>query len=248
MDTDTTARTTAGLLVLTGALLLSACDLLTDPAEQEIVDTDFTATNGTWTTGFSDYSSDMADGMELTAGRRELPTNVDSSTVQADSALFLAGTNHSDDLFMYLKRPVEGLAENARYGVDYRIEIATAAPSDCVGIGGPPGEAVWVKGGAAPVEPTRRPSDGHLNVDKGNQSTGGSNAVVLGNIANSLSECSGNGIYTRKVLRSTDAEPLTVETSDRGTLWLFVGTESGFEGRTGLFYLRVRAVVERAEN
>ncbi|MFB6240231.1 MAG: hypothetical protein ABEJ46_01465 [Gemmatimonadota bacterium] len=211
-----------------------------------MVDTDFTAASGAWTPAFSDYSEGMAEGMELVAGRRGLPDNVDRSTVQADSAMYLAGTNHSDDLFMYLKRPLDGLAENTTYRVEYRVEIATAAPSDCVGIGGPPGEAVWVKGGAAAVEPERQPSEGGLNVDKGNQSTGGPNAVVLGNIANDTSECTGPGVYTRKVLRSPESEPLTVESDGSGRLWLFVGTDSGFEGRTGLFYLRVRAEVERA--
>lgn len=227
------------------ATVLTACDVFSSDTSTRVVDTDFTATTGAWMAAFSDFSDGMEEGMELVAGRRELPENVDRSTVEADSAMYLAGSNHSDDLFMYLKRPMDGLEENATYRVEYRVEVATAAPSDCVGIGGPPGEAVWVKGGAAPVEPERQSSDGYLNVDKGNQSTGGPNAVVLGNIANSLSECTGEGIFTRKVLRSSNAETLTVETSGSGRLWLFVGTESGFEGRTGLFYLRIRAEVER---
>lgn len=233
-------------LLAAAATVLSGCDVFSPDTESRVVDTDFTATSGAWTSAFSDYSEGMEEGMELVAGRRGLPDNVDRSTVQADSAMYLAGTNHSDDLFMYLKRPVDGLEANTAYRVEYRVEIATAAPSDCVGIGGPPGEAVWVKGGAAPVEPERQPSDGYLNVDKGNQSTGGPNAVVLGNIANDVSECTGEGVYTRKVLRSPGAETLTVESDGDGRLWLFVGTESGFEGRTGLFYLRVRAEVERA--
>lgn len=249
-------RTTAGRrvrpwmvvgLLAAAATVLAGCDAFTSPSESRVVDTDFTAASGAWTPAFSDYSEGMEDGMELVAGRRELPDNVDRSTVQADSAMYLAGSNHSDDLFMYLKRPLDGLEANTAYRIDYRVEIATAAPSDCVGIGGPPGEAVWVKGGAAPVEPERQPSDGYLNVDKGNQSTGGPNAVVLGNIANQLSECTGRGVYTRKVLRSPSAESLTVESDSDGRLWLFVGTESGFEGRTGLFYLRVRAEVEPVE-
>lgn len=233
-------------LLAAAATVLSACDAFSPDTERRVVDADLTAASGAWTPGFSDFSDEMEDGMELVAGRRELPDNVDRSTVRADSAMYLAGTNHSDDLFMYLKRPLDGLEANTAYRVTYRVEIATAAPSDCVGIGGPPGEAVWVKGGAAPVEPERQSSDGYLNVDKGNQSTGGPNAVVLGNIANDTSECTGEGVYTRKVLRSPEGETLTVESDDSGRLWLFVGTESGFEGRTGLFYLRVRAEVERA--
>lgn len=231
-------------LLAAASLFLASCDIFSSDSDSRVIETDFTATAGSWTPAFSDYSAGMEEGMELRSGRRELPSNVDSSTVQADSAMYLAGSNHSDDLFMYLKRPVEGLAENTDYRVEYTVEIATAAPSGCVGIGGPPGEAVWMKGGAASVEPERQETDGYLNVAKGNQSTGGPNAVVLGNIANELSDCTGQGVFTRKELRSSGAEPLTVQSSGQGRLWLFVGTESGFEGRTGLYYLRIRAELE----
>lgn len=237
----------AGALLLCLLLGLSSCELLSGSSERRVVDVDLTATSGGWTPAFSDFTPGRADDLELTSGRRALPENTDTSTVSADSAMYLAGSNLSDDLFMYLKRPVDGLEPDAAYRVQYRIEIATAAPSGCVGIGGPPGEAVWMKGGASASEPTQRETDGYLDVDKGNQSTGGSNAVVLGNIANGTSGCTGEGIYTRKTLRTANAEQLTVRTSSDGTLWLFVGTESGFEGRTGLYYLGIRAVVERID-
>jgi len=69
------------------------------------------------------------------------------------------------------------------------VEIATRTPSGCFDIGGAPGESVWIKAGATGVEPLPILIGGDLrmNVDVGNQSQGGENAVVLGNVANSRS-------------------------------------------------------------
>lgn len=37
-----------------------------------------------------------------------------------------------------------------------------------------------------------------------------------------------------------------VSTNERGELWLFVGTDSGFEGRTDVYYDRVEVTFEPA--
>ena len=75
------------------------------------------------------------------------------------------------------------------YLARFNVEIATNVPSGCIGVGGAPGESVWVKAGATTVEPVAIDQGGQLrmNIDKGNQSNGGANAVVLGNVANSRS-------------------------------------------------------------
>jgi len=93
-----------------------------------------------------------------------------------------------------------------------------------------------MKAGAAPSEPVAVVKDNYyrMNLDKGNQSTGGLNALVLGNIANSSSDCT-KAVYEIKIF---DDPTLTLKTltSKDGNLWFVVGTDSGFEATTSLYY------------
>ena len=59
--------------------------------------------------------------------------------------------------------------------------------------------------------------------------------VVIGNVAHP-------GVTGREYRIKTmnnDGKPLTVETDGEGRLWLIVGTDSGFEGLTTLYYDRI---------
>ncbi len=78
----------------------------------------------------------------MVADRRPLP-----APLQPSPALFLGGDNRSDDLFMFYKAHVGGLLPGASYFVRFEVEVATNVPMGCVGIGGAPGESVWVKAG-----------------------------------------------------------------------------------------------------
>jgi hypothetical protein len=84
---------------------------------------------------------------------------------------------------MFVKRRVRGLESNENYLVDFEVIISSEAKADCVGIGGSP--AIALEAGASTIEPVAvADTDGFLrmNVDKGNQSVGGGDAKVLGNI------------------------------------------------------------------
>ena len=133
--------------------------------------------------GFADYPPGNADIYELTSDHRALPPPLAS-----DSALFISGVNRSADLFMFFKGPVDGLLPGASYGVTVSVEIATDVPAGCFGVGGAPGESVWVKAGATAVEPLAVRDGAYLrmNIDIGNQSAGGQQGVVLGDVANSI--------------------------------------------------------------
>ena len=110
--------------------------------------------------------------------------------------------------------------------------------SGLIGIGGSPGESVFVKAGASTVEPSAE-EDGNgylrMNIDKGNQARGGESMAVLGNVANPDVV---NREYRVKTLDNADI-PLSVTTDDEGRAWLIVGTDSGFEGLTRLYYARI---------
>ena len=154
----------------------------------------------------------------------------------------MAGHNRSDDLFMYIKRSIDGLRHNAIYQIEFEVQIATQIPVGTIGIGGSPGESVFLKAGAASIEPVPIVETGliqdfyRLNVDKGNQSQSGRNALVLGNIAKESGDLS--TMFELKTL-SNIQRPLEARTNRNGRMWIFVGTDSGFEGRTQLFYTQV---------
>jgi hypothetical protein len=76
-----------------------------------------------------------------------------------------------------------------------------------------------------------------MNVDKSNQSQGGIAASVTGNIANGQ-PCD-LGLRPFVSLQRTHQHTSLVNASSRGELWLLVGTDSGFEALTALYYQRI---------
>ena len=194
-----------------------------------------------WTVGFADLPVDHDQATyELDSGHRPLPDGLEGGGV------YVQGHNRSDDLFMFLKRQVGGLRPNAAYAVSVSVDLATNVPAGSFGIGGAPGESVFVKAGASAVEPDTVEDDGgyhRMNVDKGNQATGGESAVVLGNVAHP--EMVG-AEYRIKTLDNADA-PLSVSADGQGRVWLIVGTDSGFEGFSAFYYARISYTLSSVE-
>ena len=191
-----------------------------------------TDTDG-WVVAFADLPEDYDQSIyELGGGHRALPDGLEGA------GIYVQGHNRSDDLFMYLKRRVDGLTPAASYTVSATIDLATDAALGLVGIGGAPGESVFVKAGASTAEPEAAPdSTGHLrmNIDKGNQSRGGPQVGVLGNVGHP--DIVGDE-FRLKTLDNMDRS-VVVKADDSGGAWLIVGTDSGFEGLTRLYYDRI---------
>ena len=223
----------AAATLLVGAFIGGCSGHPTEPTDALTFSFDFSRGPQGFIAGFADYPPDHADSYRLTSDYRSLPPPLESQ-----SALFISGVNRSDDLFMFFKGPVGGLSPGARYDVTVSVEIATDTPAGCVGVGGAPGESVWIKAGAAAVEPlpVRDGSYLRMNIDIGNQSVGGTQAVVLGNIANSRS-CEQSRQWERKSLqvRST---PVPIAIPSNGQAWLLFGVDSGFESRTEIYFTR----------
>ena len=205
------------------------------PAEDLAFTVDFHRGPQGFIAGFADYPPADAEIYELTSDYRRLPPPLESR-----SALFISGVNRSDDLFMFFKGPVSGLLPGARYQVTVGVEIATDTPAGCVGVGGAPGESVWIKAGVTAVEPFAVPDGSYLrmNVDVGNQSRGGSQAVVLGDIANSRS-CEQASRWERKSFQGRTT-PTPISVPPDGRAWLLFGADSGFESRTSIYFTRAR--------
>ena len=194
-----------------------------------------------WTVGFADLPVDYDRSIfELDYGYRPLPDGLDGR------GIYVQGHNRSGDLFMFLKRQVGGLRPNRAYAVSVSIDLATNVPAGLIGIGGSPGESVFVKAGASTVEPTAEEGDNrHLrtNIDKGNQAQGGESMVVLGNVAHPDVQ---SKEYRIKTLDNKDL-PLMVDTDSEGRVWLIVGTDSGFEGLSALYYSRISYTLSTVE-
>ena len=214
-------------------MLLSPSGALAQYGDEAVFGFDFESYSEGWTVGFADLPVGHDQSIfELDHGHRPLPDGLEGS------GIYVQGHNRSDDLFMFLKRRVGGLRPNAAYAVSISLDLATNVPTTSFGIGGSPGESVFVKAGASTVEPVAdegRNRHLRMNIDKGNQANGGESMVVVGNVAHGEVV---NREYRLKTLDNMDL-PLSVSTDGEGRVWLIVGTDSGFEGLSAFYYARI---------
>jgi hypothetical protein len=194
---------------------------------------DFAQGNGGWLTDIADYSPDTAPSDVITE-IRSLPAPL------SGAGFYFSGTNRSDDLFIYGKTKISGLANSTKYRIVVRVDFATDVPSGCIGVGGAPGESVWVVAAASPSEPLTVFDGGNyrVNIDRGNQSQGGEQGLVLGNIANSIPAC-GMRRWETKTVVTPSPSALSVSSDERGTIWILVGMDSGFESLSRIYLRRV---------
>ena len=185
--------------------------------------------------GFQADYSDYVPGQEPTIAFRaeieQLPPPLANRAGFAVSA-----PNPSNDLFIYIWKPVSGLAPNTRYAVTVSVHFATNAPPNCQG---DPGENVTIKAGAIAVQPARvvQLNRVTVNFDKGNQAIGGADVAAIGDFTQSApaGTCAAP-LYSEKTLTTGATAP--VLTSDAsGRLWLVIGADSGFVGRTKIYFL-----------
>lgn len=194
-----------------------------------------------WKVDFADYPTGEEDslGYELQFKYTYLPGNLSSH-----KGIMMSGNNHSDDLFMYMKKKISGLPANTIFTIVFEVEMASNAPSgQVVGAGGAPGESVFLKAGATTTEPKKviDAQEGKyvLNIDKGNQLESGEDVITLGNIAVAPTTTEYT-LITRSNMNTK--KHFIARTNDSGELWLIVGTDSGFEGVTTVYYTRLNFI------
>lgn len=195
-----------------------------------------------WNHDFSDFAEVTRPSMDLFGFVAKLPDELGNGL-----GYHLHGINRSDDLFMFLARKLttaDGVQPGRRYTLVFEIVFASDAQNGCPGAGGAPGESVILKAGGSPLQPVPLPPDAAgyraLSVDKGDQTSGGEAASVVGNIANGDS-C---GLPARYVsLRRRHVHPTPVTASAEGEIWLLVGTDSGYEGETGIYYQQINVTL-----
>lgn len=210
----------------------------TRPPRGRVISIDFARGAQGWIGDFADYPAADEALYELEAGMAPLPDGLRGGA----TGLRLRGTNRSDDLFLFARGPVDGLVPGARYEVRIDLVLASNSPAGAVGVGGAPGEGVAVKAGATGTEPvTLVDRDGFvlLAADKGNQSVGGADATVLGDLAVKTPIDAPRFLLKRFAWRKLP--PLVIDADANGRAWIFAGMDSGFEGPTTVYLVRARA-------
>jgi cyclophilin family peptidyl-prolyl cis-trans isomerase len=208
------------------------------PAGTVVREFDFSSGDQGFTSDFADLPAGYdPEFYNLMADHRSLPAELG-----VGKGLFISGINHSDDLWMFWKKKLTGLQPSTEYQVVLDVEMASNAAPGLVGVGGAPGENVYVKAGASQAEPLVAPdSEGQLRltVDKGNQATSGSAAAVLGNVAKENDDSDQYAILHRN---NRSIQQSATSSAD-GSLWIFFGTDSGFESTTAVYYTHAAAVL-----
>ncbi|WP_159470639.1 hypothetical protein [Dyadobacter sp. 3J3] len=220
---------------------LAGCDD-NDSVSGRVITSDFEINTDDWTGVLSEYSTETdTSSIEFRFGRTTLPTPLDTKTY----GYMLQSHNRSDDMFMFLKKKITGLRANSQYNVTFEIDLATNSSSGGLGAGGSAGSSVFVKAGASAIEPVTKLVSGFytFNLDKGIQSEGGKDLINIGNAANGL-ETDTYAIVKRDNL----TKPVTVTADASGAIWVCIGTDSGFEGLTKLYYDKIKVSITEKVN
>lgn len=225
------------ILILFTVFIFFSCQSNEPKAEITFSD-DLTVSNNGWLGDFADYPVGEEVFYELQAKRASLPAELNTNKM----ALLLTGNNHSDDLFMFMKKQIDGLQANKMYNINFEVDFATNAAAGGLGIGGSPSASVYFGMGASPLEPQKiKDADNFykMNVNKINQAQNGKDMIVVGDISNGLED------YKYKMVKRSGS--FKAQSDSNGKLWLIIGTDSGFEGTTSLYYTHIKTTLQLAE-
>ncbi len=95
---------------------------------------------GPWTTGAADFTAETAPP-DAVVRTELLPAPFSGNGV------LLEGTNRSDDLLLFAAQSIEALPPSTDFLAAIDVEIVTDTPTGCAGVGGSPGDSVWIVAG-----------------------------------------------------------------------------------------------------
>lgn len=228
-----------GIILLFGCFtFLAGCTLEESDAPQLLLLTreyDFSQGTQEWSAGFSDFPSDPKDSaaFELKYDYAE-----PAESLVTKRSVMLSGNNVNSDLFMFLKRRIDGLQPNKSYTLTFAVDMAT----DLKGTVSSSDGAVYLKAGAVGMEPRSLIDRGQyvMNIDKGNHGLAGNDMISLGDIRVASTTAS----YSLVTRNNTMANSrYTARANSNGELWLIIGTDSNLAGTTTLYYTRINVVI-----
>ena len=127
------------------------------------------------------------------------------------------------------------------------IVFLSNAGTGCFGVGGSPGESVFLKAGFSLEEPKALlDENGYLrmNIDKGIQGGGGEDMDIVSNVANGIRVCHDTP-YASLTKYYSHKNTLLVE--EDSLIWLALGTDSAFESKTTLYFDSIKVSFEHVE-
>jgi hypothetical protein len=224
------------VLVLCVVTALCSCDKNDDDSKKHYTYT-FQKGGEGWDAFFSDYHVSGEEFYELAFNTTHLPQPLDTTV----PALMITGNNHSDDLISMIFRKFDGLKANTTYSVTFNIELASNAPSNSFGAGGAPDIALGA--GGLPYAPASTTDEEGLyrpNFISALQSRESNETLkMLGTIG------VGEDVFEFTLInRDNEGNPVQVTTNEKGEMWLLIGTDSGYEGITTLYYKTVGVSIE----
>ncbi|NOT93872.1 hypothetical protein [Ferruginibacter sp.] len=191
-----------------------------------------------WQSFFSDYPVGSENSYQLEFSHSFLPAPL-NGTIRA---VKISGNNHSDDLLSFIVRKFENLKPNTDYSVNFNIEFASNATSNGVGIGGSPDLEIGV-GGLSYI-PQNNISQGYYRPNFISR--------LQSHESNDVLKSAGRiGVSTNfptpfmLVNRNNFSNPVLLKTNNNGELWLMIGTDSGFEGTTSLYYKSIGITLKK---
>jgi hypothetical protein len=131
-------------IVLAG---LCGCDVSSDSNGIMVFSYSFDFSRGqdNWYVDFTDFPADVDSSFyELKFAYTERPSNLGANKM----SIMMSGNNHSDDLFMFMKRKITNLSPNTDYALVFEVELASNALAGSVGAGGSPGTSVFPESGS----------------------------------------------------------------------------------------------------
>jgi hypothetical protein len=186
-----------------------------------------------WTSGVADVPADRVADAQVTSGFGNLPAPWNAYT-----GIHQGGTSVNGSAFIFHKKWISttfpaGSRYSVRLGLTFMSNLASGCTSG-------PGSLVFLKAGLSGVEPVAT-ADGsgvlRLSLDKGSASSAGQYAH-FGNITNGEPGCpTEQGWGYREFGEQSQAETLTIDQD--GGFWIFIGTQSTFEGSHDIYLLGI---------
>jgi len=230
------------ILMLAFVVPFTSCnDEETIESKTVVIETDFNKVASAnppdgWSAVFAEYPDGENEFYELNSGIKNLPEPLD----QTKKAFMLSGNNHSDALQMWLVKQLSGLAPESKYSIESEVELASKYPDGSVGIGGSPGNSVHLVSKFATQGYTleKGKSEGE-NVKLVLKKVEAVPESVMNTDLGDVSITSDQYVY-KLINRKKSSESNVVVTDKDGKLWAIVGTWSGFEGISTLYYTRIK--------
>ena len=189
---------------------------------------------------FSDYHDDgnNYESYEMKSDYTSIPVTGVSS-----KGLYIKSMNRSDDIFMGYVKEITGLLKDQSYTFDISFQLATNVDAGGFGIGGSPGTAVYIKAGMVTEKPEMEKDEigvyRFTNLDTGSQASGGKDLLQIGNVEKPEEN------WVEGFMFKSFSTTVTAKTNSEGSIYLMIGSDSGFEGLTEYYIDDVSIVINQ---